>query len=72
MHESEGRAVTELLGPSTGGIRAHVGELARRLEQVGWTVSVVGPEGVMSDAGRQDGVVDVPSGWNPVALARAH
>jgi glycosyltransferase involved in cell wall biosynthesis len=63
--------VIELLGPSTGGIRAHVGELARHLDRSGWTVSVVGPEGVMSDAGRQDGNVGVPTGWNPVALARA-
>jgi glycosyltransferase involved in cell wall biosynthesis len=71
MRDAAG-TVTELLGPSTGGIRAHVGELARRLGRAGWEVSVVGPPGVMSVAGRQDGVVDVPAGWSPIGLARAH
>jgi glycosyltransferase involved in cell wall biosynthesis len=71
MDEPAARSVVELLGPSTGGIRAHVGELTRRLEADRWRVSVVGPAGVMADAGRQDGVVDVPSGWNPVAVVRA-
>jgi glycosyltransferase involved in cell wall biosynthesis len=70
MRDTPG-TVTELLGPSAGGIRAHVGELTRRLEHVGWSVSVVGPAGVMSDAGPQDGVVEVPTGWNPLALGRA-
>jgi glycosyltransferase involved in cell wall biosynthesis len=70
MRDTAG-TVTELLGPSTGGIRAHVGELARRLARAGWDVSVVGPAGVMSVAGRQDGVVGVPAGWSPTALLRA-
>ncbi|MGE0141136.1 MAG: glycosyltransferase family 4 protein [Ilumatobacteraceae bacterium] len=71
MDEPAARSVVELLGPSTGGIRAHVGELTRRLGTGAWRVSVVGPVGVMADAGRQDGVVDVPSGWNPLAVVRA-
>lgn len=63
--------VLELLGPSTGGIRAHVAELSLRLEARGWGVVVAGPAGVMDGVGRQDAVVAVPSGWNPVAVRRA-
>jgi glycosyltransferase involved in cell wall biosynthesis len=64
-------AVLELLGPSTGGIRAHVGELARRLTARGWRVVVAGPPHVMSGSGQQDAVVDVPTSWNPLAVRRA-
>lgn len=63
--------VLELLGPSTGGIRAHVAELSRRLAARGWAVTVAGPARVMDGVGEQDAVVAVPSGWNPVALRRA-
>jgi glycosyltransferase involved in cell wall biosynthesis len=63
--------VLELLGPSTGGIRAHVAELARRLATRGWGVTVAGPAGVMDGVGDQDAVVAVPGGWNPLALRRA-
>lgn len=71
MQDAPPLAVTQLLGPSTGGIRAHVGELARRLTLRGWTVAVVGPNHVMDGAGEQHGVVAVPTSWNPVALLRA-
>ncbi len=71
MHEAPRLAVTELLGPSTGGIRAHVGELSRRLAERGWVVSVVGPSHVMDGAGQQNGVVEVPISWSLVALVRA-
>ncbi|MCU1359032.1 MAG: glycosyl transferase, group 1 [Ilumatobacteraceae bacterium] len=64
-------SVTQLLGPSTGGIRAHVAELSRRLAERGWWVEVLGPPHVMVGVGRQDGVVDVPTSWNPVAVLRA-
>jgi glycosyltransferase involved in cell wall biosynthesis len=63
--------VLELLGPSTGGIRAHVAELSRRLAARGWGVVVSGPTGVMDGVGEQDAVVAVPAGWNPVALRRS-
>jgi glycosyltransferase involved in cell wall biosynthesis len=71
MHAVPRLAVTQLLGPSTGGIRAHVGELSRRLTARGDAVVVVGPAHVMDGAGVQDGVVDVPTSWNPLAVARA-
>lgn len=48
-----------VLGPSTGGIRAHVGYLQTALPAHGWEVSVAGPEGVMGDAGKQDAVVPI-------------
>ena len=63
--------VVQLLGPSTGGIRAHVGELTRHLRNRGWVVEVLGPAHVMDGAGGQTGVVDLPTNWNPSALARA-
>ena len=37
--------VLQLLGPSTGGIRRHVGALAAALEARGWEVTVAGPAG---------------------------
>jgi len=61
----------ELLGPSTGGIRAHVGELSRRLGARGWTVVVAAPAGVMAGAGRQDVDVDVAWAPSPARLRRA-
>ena len=63
--------VLELLGPSTGGIRAHVAELSRRLATRGWDVVVAGPDRVMDGVGEQDAVVAVPAGWNPRSLRRA-
>jgi glycosyltransferase involved in cell wall biosynthesis len=71
MTAAERPAVLQLLGPSTGGIRAHVAELTRRLQQRGWVVDVAGPAHVMEGVGPQSGVVDVPRSWNPVALGRA-
>jgi glycosyltransferase involved in cell wall biosynthesis len=68
---SRATRVLELLGPSTGGIRAHVAELTRRLATRGWGVVVAGPDGVMDGVGEQDAVVAVPAGWNPLALRRA-
>jgi glycosyltransferase involved in cell wall biosynthesis len=64
-------SVLELLGPSTGGIRAHVAELSRRLAGRGWHVVVAGPDGVMAGVGGQGAVVPVPSGWNPRHLRAA-
>lgn len=52
--------VLQLLGPSSGGIRRHVGYLADQLEASGWTVAVAGPAGVMGRDGRQDFDVPVP------------
>lgn len=63
--------VLELLGPSGGGIRAHVAELTRRLQAIGWTVAVAGPAHVMEGVGQQDAVVAVPTRWSPFALRRA-
>ncbi|HLM65759.1 MAG TPA: glycosyltransferase family 4 protein [Acidimicrobiales bacterium] len=56
------RRVLQLLGPSTGGIRRHVVELARRLPEHGWTATIAGSAGVLGDAGLLDHVVPVPSG----------
>jgi glycosyltransferase involved in cell wall biosynthesis len=63
--------VLQLLGPSTGGIRTHVGELTRRLRDRGWLVEVAGPDGVMGPAGDQTASVAVPSSWNPIGVLRA-
>ena len=52
--------VLQVLGPSAGGIRAHVGQLARSLDAKGWVVEVAGPAGVMGDAGRQHHSLPVP------------
>jgi glycosyltransferase involved in cell wall biosynthesis len=71
MPQSAPGSVIQLLGPSTGGIRMHVGELARELAVRGWTVTTLGPAGVMDGVGTQDGVVDVPAAWNPLAIVRA-
>lgn len=54
-----------LLGPSTGGIRAHVGALAGALEERGWEVGVAGPAGVLEGIRPLDHVVPVPAGTSP-------
>jgi glycosyltransferase involved in cell wall biosynthesis len=61
--------VLQLLGPSTGGIRRHVGWLSGALETRGWDVTTAGPAGVLDGIRRLDVVVPVPRGW--FALARA-
>jgi glycosyltransferase involved in cell wall biosynthesis len=63
------RRVLQLLGPSTGGIRRHVVELARRLPEHGWAATIAGPAGVLGDAGRLDHVVPVPSAPTPALRA---
>lgn len=70
-HADQRRRVLQLLGPSTGGIRLHVAELATRLPAMGWDVTVVGSPRVMQGVGRQDGVVDVPPTWNVPAYRSA-
>ncbi len=57
-----------LLGPSTGGIRAHVGALAGALEERGWEVGVAGPAGVLDGIRPLDHVVPVPGGTAPRAI----
>jgi glycosyltransferase involved in cell wall biosynthesis len=64
-------SVLQFLGPSTGGIRVHVGELARRLGDRGWRVEVAGPHGVMDGVGAQTADVDVPTSWHPLGILRA-
>ena len=61
----------QFLGPSTGGIRVHVGELSRRLGERGWQVGVAGPHGVMDGIGDQTADVDVPTSWHPGGILRA-
>jgi glycosyltransferase involved in cell wall biosynthesis len=61
--------VLQLLGPSTGGIRRHVGWLAGALEARGWEVTTAGPEGVLDGIRPLDVVVPVPRGR--AALRRA-
>ena len=61
----------QLLGPSTGGIRVHVGELTRRLGARGWQVDVAGPHGVMDGVGDQTADVDVPTSWHPGGILRS-
>jgi glycosyltransferase involved in cell wall biosynthesis len=63
--------VLHLLGPSTGGIRRHVGYLADRLPAHGWEATVAGPAGVMGPAGRQDHAVAVPGPQEPWRLVPA-
>ncbi len=67
----EAGSVLQFLGPSTGGIRVHVGELARRLGERGWLVGVAGPHGVMDGVGDQTADVDVPTSWRPGGIRRA-
>jgi glycosyltransferase involved in cell wall biosynthesis len=63
--------VVELLGPSTGGIRVHVGALAEGLRRRGWAVVAAGPQGVLDGIDDRARQVDVPDGWNPMAFRRA-
>lgn len=70
------RSVLELLGPSTGGIRRHVAELARTLPASGWRPHVAAPAGVAEglDLGAVSitpSVVPVPSAPNPVQVLQA-
>ena len=67
----EGRSILALLGPSTGGIRRHVVELATRLRQRGWAVQMAGPPGVLDDLEVLDHCVDVPAGLGPARLMAA-
>lgn len=64
-------SVLLLLGPSTGGIRAHVGALAEALVARGWTVATAGPAGVLDGTRALDHVVPVPAGASPVGLLGA-
>jgi glycosyltransferase involved in cell wall biosynthesis len=66
----EGR-VLELIGPSTGGIRRHVGALRVGLAARGWDVTVAGPHDATRDLGGDALAVPVPSGPHPLELARA-
>lgn len=66
----EGR-VLQLLGPSAGGIRRVVASLTTSLRARGWDVSTAGPSDVLDGLIGQDVVVPVPSGFSPLALARA-
>jgi glycosyltransferase involved in cell wall biosynthesis len=66
---AERGTVLQLLGPSTGGIRRHVVELARRLEERGWAAPIAGPAGVLGDLGALDHVVPVPSAPTPALVA---
>ena len=59
----EGR-VLQVLGPSTGGIRAHVEALRAGLVERDWDVVVAAPSG-------GDVALPVPAGLDPVDLARA-
>ncbi|HEV2808895.1 MAG TPA: glycosyltransferase family 4 protein [Acidimicrobiales bacterium] len=67
----EGGSVLALLGPSTGGIRRHVVELATRLRQRGWSVEIAGPHGVLEEPEVLDHCVDVPSPLGPARLVAA-
>ncbi len=63
--------VLELLGPSSGGIRLHVAELALRLHTCDVDASIAGPPHVMDGVGPQDHEISIPSLWDPVGLIRA-
>ncbi|MGQ0830369.1 MAG: glycosyltransferase family 4 protein [Microthrixaceae bacterium] len=66
------RAVLELLGPSTGGIRRHVGQLATSLPALGWRVAVAGPAALEAGSDLPALLpVPVPLGSNPTAVPRA-
>lgn len=68
---AERPSILLLLGPSTGGIRRHVVELATRLRKRGWPVEIAGPRGVLDDLGVLDHCVDVPTGFGPASLVVA-
>lgn len=58
-----------LLGPSTGGIRRHVGALAAHLVARGWAVTTAGPAGVLEPDSRwRHETIAVPEG--PADLVR--
>ena len=66
--------VLQVLGPSTGGIRAHVAALRDGLRARGWEVAVAGPAGVLGASAASA----ASTGWRPsqtvlgsAALARA-
>lgn len=63
--------VLQLLGPSTGGIRAHVATLSGGLAERGVSAPIVGPVGVVDGLARQAGTVPIPAGLDPVRLAWA-
>jgi glycosyltransferase involved in cell wall biosynthesis len=63
--------VLQLLGPSTGGIRRHVGALADALEVRDWIVRLAGPRGVLDGIRPTDVVVPVPEGVGPLRASRA-
>ena len=63
--------VLELLGPSSGGIRAHVAALSGRLEANGWIPEIAGPEGVMDQLWSGVKVVPVPNSISGADLPRA-
>ncbi len=65
------RATLQVLGPSAGGIRAHVAQLSSGLAERGVAAPVVGPAGVMDGIGGQAGEVAVPTSADPFRLARA-
>lgn len=65
-----GNRVLLLLGPSTGGIRAHVGALAAGLDERGWEVATAGPSGVLDGIRRLDHVVPVPADLAPGQVLR--
>ncbi|MEO7429978.1 MAG: glycosyltransferase family 4 protein, partial [Acidimicrobiales bacterium] len=66
------RVALQLLGPSTGGIRQHVTQLARGLPEVGWQAWVAAPAGVGEGTDLPPAsVVAVPSGPNPLGALRA-
>ena len=63
--------VLQVLGPSTGGIRRHVGALSAALEADGWRVRTAGPEGVLDGIRPIDVVVPIPTSLQPDGLLRA-
>lgn len=65
------QSVLHLLGPSSGGIRQHVAELTRQLNDHGWRSTVAGPVDVMSGLIDDASVVPVPASWSPLRFVRA-
>lgn len=66
-----GDRVLQLLGPSTGGIRAHVAALAEALGGRGWEIGTAGPAGVLDGLVPLDHVVPVPEGLAPSRIVRS-
>ncbi len=66
------RRVLQLLGPSTGGIRQHVAQLAAVLPDLGWEVTVAGPVGVGAGTALPPiAEVPVPRGASPIGAWHA-